>query len=89
MTNDCRIRKIGDMGVARVMYCETCGISGLAYAYPHPKSNVRCFLTEPWPEDQHWMPQVPKLFWTGARWGLVVIMVVTIAVILYYWPGRP
>lgn len=78
---ECRLRKVGDApDGARWLHCESCGITGKAYAYPHPLSNVRCFAREPWPDDQ--ITTAPE-FAKGVALGLAGLAAIAALVVLW------
>lgn len=80
--NNCVLRKVGDAeGGARLIHCATCGITGKAYVYPDPRSNIRCFLTEPWPDDQQ--ANAPELL-KGIGMGLTAILIAFVAASIFW-----
>jgi hypothetical protein len=54
LSDGCQLHRVGEMEPdgARWVRCATCGITGRAYAFPDPRSQVRCFRREIWHDDK-------------------------------------
>lgn len=78
----CSLRRVGEIEPdgARWIHCSSCGIVGKAYTYPHPDSNVRCFLTTPWPDDEKYIEPTGRVG-KGIALGIFVLVMCGLAFI--------